>query len=617
MRFERSESGLINPLLLKMTACITPLALMISLQAQAGEFALGEITGRANGSISVGGIWNAEKPDSNLIFQGNADHIGYGSAGEFNPSGARNGDDGRLNFRKRNLVSSPITLLAETELNWRNYGVFLRGKAWYDYTLNNREVDHGHSANGYQVGAKLNDSGFDDLAKFQGVALLDAYVFGDFEVGERPLHLRGGNQVINWGEGLFFQNGLNSINPVDLAALRRPGSQLKEALLPVPLLFANFGITDSLNLEVFYQLQWRETVLEGCGTYFASNDLIQDGCFGLARGGIAANPNDEAGYAKGLYVHRLEDDEPSDSGQFGMAMRYFADSISTEFGAYAMNIHSRTPQNRARTDLRPAVGAGWIAGQEATNAKYFMAFPEDVRIFGLSFSTSLLGASVFGEYSYRPNQPVGLSLGDTIPSTFGNPNLLIPGAPLAGEMKAAAPGSLINGYDRLEVSQLSLGFIKSFPRVLGADGLDVTGEVAMKYMHDLPALSERRYGKTEAYGSNMADGQGIGSPGCNAGVPEQSYKKIGCSRDGFVTDLSWGYRLRAQLNYSGLLAGVNVSPFMTFGQDVKGWSHDGNFVEDRLLGSLGVRASYKQNYSAELSWSGTGNTPLVVTDCCR
>ena len=39
MRFERSESGLINPLLLKMTACITPLALMISLQAQAGEFA--------------------------------------------------------------------------------------------------------------------------------------------------------------------------------------------------------------------------------------------------------------------------------------------------------------------------------------------------------------------------------------------------------------------------------------------------------------------------------------------------------------------------------------------------------------------------------------------------
>ncbi|MDF5996864.1 DUF1302 family protein [Pseudomonas aeruginosa] len=93
-------------------------------------------------------------------------------------------------------------------------------------------------------------------------------------------------------------------------------------------------------------------------------------------------------------------------------------------------------------------------------------------------------------------------------------------------MKAAAPGSLINGYDRLEVSQLSLGFIKSFPRVLGADGLDVTGEVAMKYMHDLPALSERRYGKTEAYGSNMADGQGLvrqaATLGCQSKVTKKS-----------------------------------------------------------------------------------------------
>lgn len=53
MRFERSESGLINPLLLKMTACITPLALMISLQAQAGEFALGEITG----APTVASVW--------------------------------------------------------------------------------------------------------------------------------------------------------------------------------------------------------------------------------------------------------------------------------------------------------------------------------------------------------------------------------------------------------------------------------------------------------------------------------------------------------------------------------------------------------------------------------
>ncbi|MBN7822644.1 DUF1302 domain-containing protein, partial [Bowmanella yangjiangensis] len=406
---------------------------------------------------------------------------------------------------------------------------------------------------------------------------------------------------------------INSINPVDIAALRRPGSQLKEALLPVPLLYANFGLTDSLNLEAFYQLKWRQTVLEGCGTFFAANDFIQDGCFGVARGG-AANLNDEFGYANDLIIRRGKDDEPSDSGQFGLALRYFADSIGTEFGAYVMNIHSRTPNANAHTDLRPEVGVGWIAGQQATNADYFATFPEDVRIFGLSFSTNLWGASVIGEYSFRPNQPVGLHTGDTVPAIYGNPLAIAGlGAPLAAELIATPPGSVFNGYDRLKVSQLSLGIIKTLPQVLGADSLNLLGEVGFKYIHDLPGQDERRYGRTDAYGSNLADSQGIGSPVCTLSVAER-YRKQVCSRDGFTTDFSWGYRLRAQLNYPGLFAGVNVSPFVAFGHDVQGWSYDNNFVEDRLLGSVGVKADYLQKYSAELSWSGTGNTPWIATD---
>ncbi|MNF18953.1 hypothetical protein D3C80_2233650 [compost metagenome] len=53
--------------------------------------------------------------------------------------------------------------------------------------------------NGYEHDSKLDDSRLDELAQFQGVALLDAYVYGDFNLGESPLHLRGGKQVVNWG----------------------------------------------------------------------------------------------------------------------------------------------------------------------------------------------------------------------------------------------------------------------------------------------------------------------------------------------------------------------------------------------------------------------------------
>ncbi|WP_257011892.1 DUF1302 domain-containing protein [Pseudomonas alkylphenolica] len=593
---------------------LSPLALAISQQALAGEFEWGEVSGRYNGSLSAGAIWSAERPNNDYIFQGNADSIGYGSAGQFNPSGAKTIDDSRLNYHKRReVVSSPVTLLGEVELKWQNYGAFVRGKAWYDYSLSNDSVDYGHSANGYTPNSKLDDSHYDRLAKFQGLALLDAYVFGDFDIADHPLHARLGNQVVNWGEGLFFQNGINSVNPIDVAALRRPGSQLKEALLPVPIAYFNLGLTDALSMEAFYQLKWRKTVLEGCGTYFAANDYItggEAGCFGVPLAGA----NDQQAFANDLILHRAEDNDARNDGQFGVAFRYFADSIGTEFGAYAMNIHSRTPFASVITDSRAAIGPGFIPGQQGTNAQYFGDYPEDIRIYGLSFSTNILGTSVFGEYSYRPNQPIQLATGDLIPAFAGNP-AAIAGAigqnlTLGQDAINAAPGSVYNGYDRREISQFSLGFIKSIPQVLGASNFSVMGEAAAKYVHDLPGLEDRRYIKGDLYGTDFADGN---AAGCAAGSPAQ-YRKYTCSSDGNATKFSWGYRMRMQLDYPGLVAGVNVSPYVAFGQDVQGWSHDGNFVEDRLLGSVGVKADYLQNYSAELSWSGTGNTAFAATD---
>ncbi|MAB98451.1 MAG: hypothetical protein CMK71_10335 [Pseudomonadaceae bacterium] len=589
----------------------TPLIWSLSCGVNADTFNYGEVSGRVNGSITVGGIWNTSEPDSSLIFQGNANAIGYN--GRFGTT--RTSDDGRLNFHKKGeLVSSPITLLAETELKWRDYGVFIRGKAWYDYTLNNKNVPFGHSSNGYQADSTLNDSHFDDLAKFQGLSLLDAYVYGNFALGDQPLQLRAGNQVVNWGEGLFFQNGINAVNPIDASALRRPGSQLKEALLPVPIFYGNLGLTDTVSMEAFYQLSWRKTVLDGCGTYFAANDYITDGCYGVPRAGA----NDPETYAANQYIRRAKDNEPSDDGQFGVAVHYFLDSIGTELGAYAMNIHSRTPFASTVADFRSS-GAGWqnptTAAIDAANGQYYADFPEDIRIFGLSFSSTVWGTSVFGEASYRPNQPVQLATADLIQAFATDPagpmfGLGIPLA-LGDEALAAAPGSKFNGYDRLKVTQLSVGFLKSIPHVLGADSLSLVGEAAAKYMNDLPSLDDRRYNKSDQYGTNMANDSVLG---CKFGATVERYKKYACSSDGFTTKFSWGYRLRAQLSYPSLFAGVNVSPYLAFGHDVQGWSYDSNIVEDRLLGTVGVKADYLQKYSAELSWSGSGNTPYAATD---
>ena len=112
----------------------------------------------------------------------------------------------------------------------------------------------------------MSDEGFEDEQKFDNVYLLDAYLYGSFDVGDSSLQLRLGNQVINWGESVFIQ-GVNQINPIDVPAARRAGAELKEILLPVWAAYANWGFNFG-SLEAFYQLQWNNTSVDGCGQYF-------------------------------------------------------------------------------------------------------------------------------------------------------------------------------------------------------------------------------------------------------------------------------------------------------------------------------------------------------------
>lgn len=596
-------------------------ALLSASTAQGADFNLGPISATANGSITAGALMSMEKAAGRWTNARNAELIGAEYSGQTNPVGGMEADDSRLNWEKGDIVSSPVTLLGEVEFQYDRFGAFFRGKAWYDYTLENHKVPHGNSLNLYQQNATLEDDGLHDLAQFKGVELLDAYVYGDLNAGDVPVHVRVGNQVVNWGEGLFFMNGINSINPIDVAAFRRPGSQLKEALLPTPLFYVNAGLTESLSLEGFYQLAWNETVLEGCGTYFSGLDYFPGDCFGVSRKGPGTpfpdptDYNDRDAYAAGSYIERGPDNEPSDSGQFGLALRYFDWDLGAEFGFYAMQIHSRTPQPSAVLSTDPNKNdfgnPGWeyngVDGGTADSAYYFKDYAEDIRIFGVTASTNIAGWSVFGEYSFRPNQPIIYHTGDTVPDVFGATADLdfAFDAPLTDEVMAAAPGSVFKGYGREKVSQLTIGGIQTFSQVLGADNLVFIGEVGMKYVHDLPSLDEVRYGRPDAFGSNLSASQGVGSAGCNAGAAPQYQDKV-CSSDGFVTDFSWGYRMRGELNYKGLLAGINVSPFAAFGHDVKGYSHDYNFIEGRLLGNIGVKADYLAKYSAELSYTTTG-----------
>ncbi|WP_137661379.1 DUF1302 family protein, partial [Veillonella tobetsuensis] len=177
-----------------------------------------------------------------------------------------------------------------------------------------------------------------------------------------------------------------------------------------------------------------------------------------------------------------------DSGQFGVAMRYNFEPLDTEFGAYFMNYHSRAPIFSAQAApasaynrplgplaaLRPLVVAG--------SSNYFVEYPEDIRLYGLSFSTTLpTGTAWSGELSYRPNAPVQLSTTDILFEGVTP----IPGFGNASVLKGTQPGQDRHGYNRKEVTQFQTTFTHFFDQVMGASRLTTVGEIGVTHVGGL------------------------------------------------------------------------------------------------------------------------------------
>jgi hypothetical protein len=593
---------------------------VISFPAAAIEFDWGEFEGSFNSQISLGASWRMSEQDPLLVTPGNAPGFGLASTST--------ADDGDLNFQDGDVYSLILKGIHDLELRKGDFGVLLRAKYWYDEELANGKRPHGNSANQYTPNQPLTDSGFDDFAQASGIELLDAFVYGTFYLGESqaPLDVRLGRQVASWGESTFIQNGINSINPIDVSAFRRPGAEIKEGLLPVSMVTIAAGVTDALSIEAFYQIKWEKTVIDGCGTYFSTADVASTGCNIVT---LTAAAPDQFSMANGLFISRLPDLEPDDSGQYGLAMRYFAEKLAgSEFGVYYMNYHSRIPYlggfTSANESLGGPPGAPFIPGNPlGGNPQYFAEFPEDIKLYGVSFATNFAGFAVSGEVSYRPDFPVQINTTELLQGAVGE----APWSTVLPRIIAAGPGAAASGFDRLPVTQAQVTFIRFFDQVLGASRLSFAAEVGGNWVGDLPEQSVQRYGRSPTYGNGYFDPIPLPSPPfppgefitCQegnvlAGIAPPNSNPRNCTTDGYVTDSSWGYRMRAGLTYNDVFAGINLTPGLAWSHDVSGYSPNSNFNEGAKALTLSLGAEYLNRYTGSLaytSFSG-GNYNTVV-----
>ena len=568
-------------------------ALAVSSPAHAVTWDTGNWSWSWDNTVTYGLSWRGEDPDPALI------GIGNGGTGP-----AILTDDGTLNFEKGDIFSNIIKGTSELEVDNGQFGFFGRIKYWYDFELEQGTQPHGHSPNNYVPGIRLDDSDFADFAKFKGLELLDLFAYGSFDLGENPLDLRVGRQVVNWGEATFIQ-GVNVLNPIDVSAFRRPGAEIKEGLLPVALIYGNLGLAKGWSIEAYYQFKWEETVIDGCGTYFSTVDFAAQGCNELAAPDVGLpdfvlqNVNN---VAKDPFV-----DEAKDSGQFGLAVRKYVEKIDTEFGLYYQRLHNRTPVLNVRYN-NGAIADGSLLGTGPVPVYYQVQYPEDVDIWGLSFATNIGTVAVSGEVSYKKDLPVGVN-GTT--ELLGGLRVLATQASLCGTPAqdavygqfgaracqafisyATTGDGLAQGWDRFDVTQAQSTAIYFWEQGLGAERVSLVGEVAWIGVSDLPSIAEMPYGRNPIFGppSNFFDtttGQPINV------IPD----------DGFVTSNSWGYRFRASASYPNAFAGIELIPSLAWAHDVSGTSPTPTFIDGRKAFSLALGANYLTRYRGSISYT--------------
>ncbi len=572
--------------------------LVMAMQAHGFEFYAGGVEGSFDSDLSLGSSWRVEAQDEKLLQEGNS-------------------EDGNANFSEGSAFSQVFKGSHDLQLSYKNFGGFVRGKYWYDSALKDNNVDYGHvptaningGSNGVTVDqageSRLDDSEFSDMAKFSGAEILDAYVYGEFNLLDMPLDVRLGKQVVSWGESTFIHGGLNAINPVDVNAFTRPGAEIKEGLIPVNMAFASLGLTDNLSAEVFYQLEYQETVVPGCGTYFGQNDFVPEGCNTITIPAFDAHLNrDEDG------IHR-----PDSDGQYGLSMRFVSEALGdTEFGLYYMNIDSRTPfvsgnkstfseaildgagqasLTNAATNAAMAgitltpeqMGLAYLkgyAGASLSNSTYFVDYPEDIQLMGLSFASTLGSMSLSGEVSHKKDFPIQINADQLIRTILGAGATLgdVRSTKLEEEMGTVAAGGEVEGYRLFDVTQAQLTAVTFFDRVLGADRYTLIGELGYTHIHDFAeGDNEIRYGRSDIYNDT--------------------------GTDGFVTQSSWGYRTMLIGEYSDVFAGVNLKPSLAFNHDVEGYAPQpgGAFNEGQQSLDLSLSAEYLSKYKAGISYT--------------
>ena len=304
-----------------------------------------------------------------------------------------NNDDGDRNFGP-GLISNRMDLFSEMDVTWqRRFGARVSGAAYYDSIYNGSNDNPGIAGGAFPNQTSVSYNRFTHAARVnqgRNVELLDAFLFGKFDLENGAATVRAGKHSLIWGESLFFggnavAGGQMPVDAVKLASV--PGTQFKEAIRPVPQVSGQIQLGPQFSLAGYYQFQWAASKVPFAGTYFSDNDIAAGSETMLLGPGVPP-------------ARRLSDARGRNSGQGGVQLKIRGEE--TDYSLFAIRYHSKTPQ------VIPVLG---MTPQGPTPSGYYLAYQEAITAFGASASRTFDNFNIAIEGSLRHNQDLATNRG--------------------------------------------------------------------------------------------------------------------------------------------------------------------------------------------------------------
>lgn len=481
------------------------------------------------------------------------------------------GDYGDLNYKKGNMFSGQFKITSEFLATNKETGidVMARGTGFYDPAAGRTDyIEMSQGAKNQMV------------SYFQ---LLDLWAGHKFSIDDNQWRARVGYQAVNWGESMFLFGGINATAAVDYQKSLIPGTQIKEYILPAPMLNLAGQLGNGWNLETYYQFVQVVNRYPAIGSYWSTANYFGRGAadalsfnpgnynaFGQSAASYAqqylgaTTPVSEAlmktanqqmlapGNAAGMVADlALPNQNASNRGQFGLAVHHMAEGSGVDLGLYYLNYTDKSPVFQYLNDPNVS-GGGDLQAKYLTNRS----------LFGVSTNFQAGNWAIGSELSYRPKDAVALVGCFTTPApldanTNANPLFSsVPGSiqcPLYKDMKkwewhVTAQSTLTPSDNPLIMAD-----------ILKAQSATLTMEGVATYYPGVTSTMSQNVNGTTVY-------QGVAAGGLTylnaAGIVDP----IGTAKSGgAIIDFNWTYD-------GTLVTGWQFTPGVTYYRAISGYT---------------------------------------------